>query len=252
MDKIKNKIFILSGKGGVGKTTVAVNLAISLALSGKKTGLLDADIHGPNVPKMLGMEKEDIQTKDNLLIPLVHKSKLKVLSLGFMLDEKDAVIWRGPMKHNLIRQFIETTDWGNLDYLIIDFPPGTGDEQISTAQLIGTSAKAVIVSTPQKVAILDSVRTIGFCRKMNIPICGMIENMSGDIFGEGNIEKIASKKGISFLGQLFIDKEITISGDTGTPFISNSSSSSDSFKKIIHRIINLCVTEEDKESTRGD
>ncbi|MBU0627895.1 MAG: Mrp/NBP35 family ATP-binding protein [Nanoarchaeota archaeon] len=240
MNKVKNRILVLSGKGGVGKTTVAVNLALSLALSGKKTGILDADIHGPNVPKMLGLEDEKIKSKGNFMLPIEHKSKLKVISLGFLINEKDSVIWRGPMKHNLIKQFVDNVDWEELDYLIIDFPPGTGDEQISAAQLIGKITGAVIVSTPQKVAILDSVRTIDFCRKMNIPLIGIIENMSGGIFGKGTIAKIADENNIPFLGCLILDKEIAESGDNGKPFISDNSLSSDSFKAITNKILGAC------------
>jgi len=237
MDKIKNKILVLSGKGGVGKTTIAVNLALSLALSGKKTGILDADIHGPNVPKMLGLEDRKIQAKGNLMLPIVHESKLKVISLGFMVDEKTSVIWRGPLKHNLIKQFIENVDWGELDYLIVDFPPGTGDEQISTAQLINDISGAVIISTPQKVAILDSVRTIDFCRKMNIPIYGMIENMSGGVFGKDTINEIAKENNIPFLGCLELKEDIAESGDSGNPFVAYDSKLSDSFKNIAKKIL---------------
>jgi ATP-binding protein involved in chromosome partitioning len=237
MDRVKNKILVLSGKGGVGKTTIAVNLALSLALSGKKTGILDADIHGPNVPKMLGLDNEKLQSAGEFILPIEHESSLKVMSLGFMVPEKESVIWRGPMKHNLIKQFIENVDWGELDYLIIDFPPGTGDEQISTSQLIGKVTGAVIVSTPQKVAILDSVRTIDFCKKMNIPIYGIIENMSGGIFGKDTINKIAEENNIPFLGPLELDQSITESGDNGKPFTEQKSKSSDSFKKITDKII---------------
>jgi ATP-binding protein involved in chromosome partitioning len=243
MNSIRNKILVLSGKGGVGKTTVAVNLALSLALSGKKTGILDADIHGPDVPKMLGLEDEKLHTEGNLMLPIEHNSTLKVMSLGFLVPEHDSVILRGPMKHNLIKQFIEEVEWGNLDYLVIDFPPGTGDEQISTAQLIGEISGAVIVSTPQKVAILDSVRTIDFCRKMNVPICGIIENMSGAIFGNGTIEKIAKINNISFLGSLDLDKSIVESGDSGKPFVAINSKSSESFKTIAAKILDLCKNE---------
>jgi ATP-binding protein involved in chromosome partitioning len=237
MNKITDKILVLSGKGGVGKTTVAVNLAILLALSGKKTGILDADIHGPNVPKMLGLGNQKIKSKNNLLQPVLHNSKLKVMSLGFMLNEKESVIWRGPLKHKLIKQFIEDVEWGELDYLIIDFPPGTGDEQISTAQLIEKISGAVIISTPQEVAILDSVRTIDFCRKMNIPLFGIIENMSGGIFGKGTIEKIAEKNDIPFLGYLNLDGDIAKSGDNGIPFIVKDSDSTRLFKKIKDKIL---------------
>jgi len=240
MDKIKNKILVLSGKGGVGKTTVAVNLALSLALSGKKTGIMDADIHGPNVPKMLGLDNEKIQSVGDFMLPIEHESSLKVMSLGFMIPEKDSVIWRGPMKHNLIKQFIENVDWGELDYLIIDFPPGTGDEQISTSQLLGKVTGAVIVSTPQKVAILDSVRTIDFCRKMNIPLCGIIENMSGEIFGQGTIKKIAEENNIPYLGSIIMEKDIAESGDSGKPFVANKSETSKSFKEITSKIVGFC------------
>jgi Mrp family chromosome partitioning ATPase len=135
-------------------------------------GLLDADIHGPNVPKNAGLENEKIQSVGEFILPAEHESSLKVISLGLMIPEKDSVIWRGPMKHSMIKQFIDDVDWGDLDFLVIDFPPGTGDEQISVAQLLGKDSKAIIVSTPQKVAIIDSVRTIDFCRKMNISIFG--------------------------------------------------------------------------------
>lgn len=237
MDNIKKKIMVLSGKGGVGKTTVAVNLALSLALSGKRTGILDTDVHGPNVPKMLGIEDGTIQTNGEAMRPVEHDSKLKVMSLGFIIAEKDAVIWRGPMKHNLIKQFLEKVEWGELDYLIIDTPPGTGDEQISTAQLVGNITGAVIVSTPQKVAILDSVRTISFCRKMKIPVIGMIENMSGGILGEGTVKKTAEDNNVLFLGCIGMHREIAESGDNGMPFVASNSEPSRSFKDIIQKIM---------------
>ncbi len=237
-EKIKETIFVLSGKGGVGKTTIAVNIALSLALSGKKTGLLDVDIHGPNAPKMLGLEGKKVEMDGSLMLPIGHDSMLKVMSFGFFINDKDSVIWRGPMKHNVIKQLIEEVSWGELDYLVVDFPPGTGDEQISTAQLIRGSSGAVIVSTPQKVAILDSVRTIDFCRKMSIPIIGIIENMSGAIFGEGSIKKIAEENSIPYLGSLPMAKEIAESGDEGIPFMLSSSGPAASFKKVMSKIIN--------------
>jgi ATP-binding protein involved in chromosome partitioning len=237
---VKNKLLILSGKGGVGKTTVAVNLALSLALSGKKTGILDADIHGPNVPKMLALDNKIIIMDGNNMFPIEHKSGLKVMSLAFMIHEKDSVIWRGPMKHSIIKQFIDNVIWGDLDYLIIDFPPGSGDEQISASQLIGGISGAVIVSTPQKVSILDSVRTIDFCRKMKVPIIGMIENMSGGIFGKNTIEKVTSENNVDFLGSIEMDELIPNSSDIGNPFVSEKSDISDSFNLIVDKIVGFC------------
>lgn len=243
MNNIKNKILVLSGKGGVGKTTIAVNLALSLQIRKNKTGILDADIHGPNVPKMLALENVPILANGNNMYPIEHKSKLKVISLAFMVPEKDSVIWRGPMKHSMIKQFIENVLWNDLDYLVVDFPPGTGDEQISVAQLLPNVSGAVIVSTPQKVSILDSVRTIDFCKKMNIPIIGIIENMSGGIFGKGTIENIALENNISFLGYVNLHESISNSGDSGIPFISDKSDKSEileSFNLIVDKIINFC------------
>ena len=234
---IKNKILVLSGKGGVGKTTVAVNFALLLALLGKRTGILDADMHGPNVPKMLGLDDMKLANHGDKMIPIQHESGLKVISLAFIINEKDSVIWRGPLKHNAIKQFLEDVEWGELDYLVIDFPPGTGDEQISTAQLVGKATGAVIVSTPQKVAILDSVRSIDFCRKMGIPLLGIIENMSGGIFGKGTISKVAEENNLPFLGSLELDEKIARSGDEGKPFAAGDSVLSLSFKNIVSRIV---------------
>jgi ATP-binding protein involved in chromosome partitioning len=239
MNQINNKILIMSGKGGVGKTTIAVNLAIYLTMLGKKTGLLDVDIHGPNVPKMTGLDNAQIEIEEKYILPVRHRTNLKIMSLGFMVDEKDSVIWRGPMKTKLIKQFVEEINWGDLDYLVIDFPPGTGDEQISIAQLMKDITSAVIVSTPQQVAILDSVKSIDFCRKMNIPISGILENMSGDLFGKDTIKKISEENNIPYLGKLSLKKEIVNSGDLGTPFIETNSESSKEFKEIVNNILNL-------------
>jgi ATP-binding protein involved in chromosome partitioning len=244
MISAKEKILVLSGKGGVGKTTVAVNLALSFALSGKKTGILDVDIHGPNVPKMLGLEGKELLTLGDKMLPVEHESGLKVISLGFIVGKKDSVIWRGPMKHNLIKQFIEDTEWGELDFLVIDFPPGTGDEHISTAQLIGNPSGAVIVSTPQKVAILDSVRAIDFCRKLSVSVCGIVENMSGGIFGKGTIKDVAEENGIPYLGSIDLEKEIVESGDSGRPFSASDSETARSFRTIASKVEAFCKTTE--------
>ncbi len=240
MNNIKHKLLVMSGKGGVGKTTIAVNLAYSLSKKGFKVGLLDVDIHGPNVPKMLNLEGKKLSSKDNKIIPMEVKDNLKVMSMAFLLNKKDAVIWRGPMKHNIIRQFIEDVEWGELDYLVIDFPPGTGDEAISISQLLKDITGSIIVSTPQQVALIDVVKSIDFSRKVNVPIVGLIENMAGDVFGRGGVKELADSKEIDFLGSLELDKEITESGDKGEPFIKNNSRSSQSFEKIISKIISFC------------
>ena len=177
MNKIKYKLIVLSGKGGVGKTTVAVNLAYALSKKGYKIGILDVDIHGPNVPKMIGLENKKLLTNDNKIFPLKTKEGIKVISMDFLLKKEDAVIWRGPLKHNLIKQFVEDVDWGKLDYLIIDFPPGTGDEGISISQLIKEITGSIIISTPQEVSLLDVVKAIDFSKKVKVPIIGLIENV---------------------------------------------------------------------------
>ncbi len=227
----------MGGKGGVGKTVIAVNLAYALTEAGYKVGLLDADIHGPNSPKILGIENNYIKQENNKIVPIIAKGGIKVISVAFFLDEYNAVIWRGPLKHKLIQQFITDVEWGDIDLLVVDFPPGTGDEQISAAQLLGSSAKAIIVSTPQEVAILDSMRTINFCRKMNIPILGIIENMSGSIFGQGRVSKIAREQGIKFLGELKLDSSIARSSDCGKPFFLTKTEARDNFKAIADNII---------------
>ena len=240
IQRVKNKLLVMSGKGGVGKTTIAVNLAYALSKKGFKTGLLDADIHGPNVPKMLNLEKEKLAVKGNKIIPVNIRENFKVMSMAFLAEKEKAVIWRGPLKHKLIRQFIEDVDWGELDYLVIDLPPGTGDESISISQLLNKITGSVIVSTPQQVALLDVVKSINFSREMNIPIIGLIENMAGDIFGKGRVETIARENGLNFLGSLELDKKITESGDKGKPFIVNNTSDiSKSFNKITDRMISL-------------
>ena len=230
----------MSGKGGVGKTTIAVNLAYALSEKGFKVGLLDVDIHGPNVPKMLNLEDKKLSSKDNKIIPMEVKDNLKVMSMAFLLNKGDAVIWRGPMKHNVIKQFIEDVEWEELDYLVIDFPPGTGDESISISQLLKDITGSIIVSTPQQVALIDVIKSIDFSRKVDIPIIGLIENMAGDVFGKGSVKELADSKEINFLGSLELDKEITESGDKGEPFIKNNSKSSQSFEKIISKIISFC------------
>ncbi len=251
MDHIGHKIVVMSGKGGVGKTTVAVNLATGLSLSGNKVGILDVDIHGPNVPKMLGIDKETkMQSDGDSIIPIIVENNLKVMSMAFMLSSPDSpVIWRGPMKMSVINQFLGDVDWGELDYLIVDLPPGTGDESLSIAQQI-PGAEAVIVTTPQDVALLDSRKSVIFAKQMNMPILGIVENMSGlncphcgnniDLFKIGGGEKTAEEMGVPFLGRLPIDPEIVGAGDSGSPIISsdNESESSKALVKIVENIEN--------------
>ena len=246
-NRIKHRILVMSAKGGVGKTTIAVNLAYALSKKGFRTGLLDADIHGPNAPKMLGLQNGKLLVKNNKIIPVSIKENLRVVSMAFLADKEKAVIWRGPLKHKLIRQFIEDVDWGELDYQIIDLPPGTGDESISISQLLNNITGSVIVSTPQQVALLDVIKSINFSREMKVPIIGLVENMAGDVFGRGSVKTLAHNEHINFLGSLELDKRITQFGDKGKPFIINSTwDISESFNRIVDRIIMSTKNKEKK------
>jgi Mrp family chromosome partitioning ATPase len=220
---------VLSGKGGVGKSTVAVNLATALALNGLRVGLLDVDIHGPSVPTMLGLEGQALKGNPGELFP-VEFGGLKVMSIGFLLQNPDdAIIWRGPMKMGVIKQFLTDVNWGDLDYLIVDAPPGTGDEPLSLCQLIQPLDGAVIVTTPQKVAAIDVRKSISFCKRLEVPVLGVVENMSGfvcpkcgeltQILPEGGGRKIASDMSVPFLGAIPIDPELAHSADSGKVFI---------------------------------
>ena len=227
--RIKHKIVVLSGKGGVGKSTVAVNIATALQMAGKRVGLLDVDIHGPSIPVMLGVEGMSLQDGPDGLFP-VDAGGIKVMSLGFLLPDPDqAVIWRGPLKMGAIKQFLKDVDWGDLDYLIIDSPPGTGDEPLSVCQLIGKLDGAVVVTTPQKVAAVDVRKSITFCRQLGVPVLGVVENMSGfvcpkcgeisNVFRSGGGRRIAESMKVPFLGSIPIDPAIAISGDDGHPYV---------------------------------
>ncbi len=227
--RIKHKIVVLSGKGGVGKSTVAVNLAVSLMLAGKRVGLMDVDIHGPSVPTMLGLTGEAIRTENGEILP-IEMGGLKVLSIGFFLPSQDeAVIWRGPMKMGAIKQFIRDAAWGDLDFLIVDSPPGTGDEPLSVCQVLGSVDGAVVVTTPQKVATVDVRKSISFCRQIGVPVLGVVENMSGfacpkcgevtPIFRSGGGSIIALDMGVPFLGSIPIDPAIAIACDEGRAYI---------------------------------
>ena len=228
--RIRHKVAILSGKGGVGKSTIAVNLAVSLMLSGKRVGLLDVDIHGPSIPTMLGIEGAAIHgNEEGELLP-VDVGGLKVMSLGFFLrNQDDAVIWRGPLKMGAIKQFLKDVDWGDLDFLIIDSPPGTGDEPLSVCQLIGDLDGAVIVTTPQKVATVDVRKAISFCRQLGVPVLGVVENMSGfscprcgevtPILLSGGGKRIAEDMKVPYLGSIPIDPKIAEASDEGRAFV---------------------------------
>jgi len=237
LGKIKNKILVMSGKGGVGKSTVSVNLALSLANRGYQVGLMDVDIHGPDVVRMLNLtgKLEAPKSPDALVPPLRYNGNLKVVSLEYMMKDRDeAIIWRGPLKIQAIRQFVADMDWGDLDYLIIDAPPGTGDEPLSVAQTIPL-VKAIVVTTPQKVALADVRKSINFCRTVNVEIIGVVENMSGfvcphchetvDIFKSGGGEEIAREFELPFLGRVPMDPNVVIAGDDGKPFLSSDSDS---------------------------
>jgi len=237
LGKIKNKILVMSGKGGVGKSTVSVNLALGLASKGHQVGLMDVDIHGPDVVRMLNLKGnvEPPDTPDGLVPPLKYNENLKVVSLEYMMRDRDeAIIWRGPLKIQAIRQFVADMDWGELDYLIIDAPPGTGDEPLSVAQTI-PNVKAIVVTTPQKVALADVRKSINFCKTVKMDIIGVIENMSGfvcphcnktsDIFKSGGGEELARENELAFLGKIPMDPKVVLAGDDGTPYLSSGADS---------------------------
>ena len=248
LSRIKRKIAVLSGKGGVGKSTIAVNLAVYLAEKGFKVGLLDVDLHGPSVPTILGIKGFPLDMGNNSIIPVNYSENLKAVSVeGLLKDTDDALIWRGPMKIGVIRQFIADVDWGPLDFLIIDSPPGTGDEPLTVAQEI-PGAEALIITTPQEVSMSDVRKSVNFCKTLDMPILGLIENMSGfvcpgcgkktDIFKSGTGEAAAKKMGIKFLGALPIEPGIMGSSDKGAPFVKESASESAKiFGSIVDKIL---------------
>ncbi len=227
---IKHKIIVLSGKGGVGKSTVATNIAVALSLKDKNVGLIDVDVHGPSIPKMLGLEGSHMKETAEGFNPIQYSEHLKVISIGFILrDQREAIIWRAPIKHSLIRQFLRDMRWGELDYLVIDSPPGTGDEPLSVVQLIENADGGIIITTPQDVAVSDVKKAITFCRRVNLPIIGVIENMSGfvcpncgqtiDIFKRGGGEDMAVEMGVPFLGRIPLEPKIVETGDNGKPYL---------------------------------
>jgi ATP-binding protein involved in chromosome partitioning len=225
---VKNVVAVGAGKGGVGKTTVAVNLAIALSRTGSRVGMIDGDVYGPNVPIMLGVRKAQLMADEQQKIIPLERHGIQVVSMGFLAGDDSAVIWRGPMLHGVIRQFFQEVRWGQLDYLVIDMPPGTGDVALSLSQMVPV-AGAIVVTTPQQVALADSRRAVRMYEKLNIPVLGMIENMSyfvcpncrheSDIFGRGGGEEMAAEMVIPFLGRIPIYEPIRIGSDIGEPIV---------------------------------
>lgn len=250
ISNIKNKILVMSGKGGVGKSTVAVNLAVTLSIQGYKTGLMDIDLHGPSIPTLLGMEGELLEVDENVLYPIEYNEKLKVVSIGLLLQDSDsALIWRGPAKYGVIKQFIEDVYWGELDYLIVDCPPGTGDEPLSVIQELEPVTGAIVVTTPQRLSISDVRKSINFCKEMEVPLIGVIENMSGfsyegrviDIFKSGGGNKMAQEMDVPFLGSIPFEPKIVEYCDAGKPVVNSQNDSiSNVFFGFLEKILEFC------------
>lgn len=248
LSKIKRQIVVMSGKGGVGKSTVSANLAVALSMEGFNVGLLDVDFHGPSIPKMVNMENAQ-PLSDGQMIEPVTAGTLKVMSLGMMLETPDSpVIWRGPMKIAVVKQLLGEVNWGELDFLVIDCPPGTGDEPLSVCQNLLESGEAIIVTTPQQVAASDVAKSLNFCNQLGFPVSGIVENMStficpkcGEvtaIFSTGAGEELAARYNVPFLGKLPIDPAICQGGDTGTPFVRlEKSPAGDEFRKIVAKLL---------------
>jgi len=246
LDQVAAVIVVLSGKGGVGKSTVSANLAAGLAMGGLRTGLLDVDVHGPSIPRLLKLTGFRPEMSPRGMLPVDWHWNLGVMSIGFLLPGKDdAVIWRGPAKAGVIAQLAEQVDWGVRDVLVVDCPPGTGDEPLSVLQLFGAKAMAVIVTSPQDVAVDDVRRSITFCRQMDTPILGIVENLSGfvcpdcgaahQIFSTGGGERLAREMDVAFLGRIPIDPEVARSGDDGDVYlaVAGQSPAATAFKAVI-------------------
>lgn len=250
MEKVGRKILVTSGKGGVGKSTVTANLASCLALQGYTVGLIDVDLHGPSIPTMFNFKNKTTEMTDEGILPFEITPNLKAISIGLFLESEDQpVVWRGPMKIGMIKQFLKDVVWGELDFLIIDSPPGTGDEPLGVAQQIGKLDGAVIVTTPQEVASVDVKKNINFARKLNIPVLGVVENMSGftcpccdtitHIFKQGGGQKLAESMNVPFMGSLPIEPAIVEACDSGKPYVQafGETQTAGIFKKMVEPII---------------
>ena len=250
LDGVKNIILVASAKGGVGKSTTAINIATALNQLKHNVGILDADIYGPSIPKMLGIREKPKISQDKRFIP-IDKFNMKCMSIGFLIDQKTPVIWRGPMIIKALKQMLNGVVWNGVDTLVIDLPPGTGDVQLTLAQKVVISG-VVIVSTPQELALIDAIKGVNMFKKLKVPILGIIENMSYlktksgdiiDIFGKGSVEKAAQKNSISFLGDIPIDEKISKNSDKGVPYLIDNSDT-DAGKKILEiaKVINKSLT----------
>lgn len=244
---VKHTIMVMSGKGGVGKSTVAVNMAVTLAQQGLKVGVIDADINGPDDPKMLGVDKEKVYADESGISPVNTKYGVKVISMGFLLPtEETAVVWRGALRHKAIQQFIEDVVWKDMDYVILDLPPGTGDEALSISQIVPEVEGVVIVITPQDVALLDARKAINFADQMKIKVLGVIENMSGFvcphcgeisyIFKTGGGEKAAKDHNVPFLGRIPLSQDVVETADEGVPIVTRNEKIKEIFSEIVSKI----------------
>ncbi len=253
LSKIKYKIAVLSGKGGTGKTTVTVNIAQALSDKGYKIGVLDADVTGPNIPLMFGVEDDQITTKDNKIIP-IESGKVKIVSMEFLLQDKSkAIIWRGPMKIKALKQLLSEVNWGELDFLIVDLPPGSSDEPLSIVQTIKDLDGMVVVTTPQNVSLLDVSKSVNFAEVTNVPIIGIIENMSGfacphcgevtNIFKKDGGKNFAEQLSLNFLGSIPLVSAICEAGDIGKPAVLSNEIAKDSFDKIVEKILTKLESE---------
>ena len=259
---VRHIIAVASGKGGVGKSTVSVNLALALSKTGARVGLMDADVYGPTIPKLLGITQTPEALEDNRLIP-IDQYGLKVMSMGFFIKEGEAIVWRGPMLHKTMEQFLGGVVWGDLDYLIIDLPPGTGDIQLSLCQIIPMTG-AVIVSTPQDVALHVATKAIAMFNKLNCPVLGIVENMSyylcshcgtrEEIFGSGGAKKAAEKLGLPFLGEIPLATELRLTSDEGKPIVASHPDSplAQAFFQVAKNLANQVVLQDQKRSPQED